>query len=98
MNNIRTVSPIVRLSLGAGVILLLTLGFIAWVNLSQANIDFSGLLPRQVSQTEPVAPESYGTIDGILAVYRQKELSYTPAESSAGYESMEVYHAKNSER
>ena len=73
MNNTRFFSPVVMLSLAAAAILLLALGFIAWLTLTETNIDLSGLTFRQDSPPASVDlhPATFNA-EG-LAIYHQSE-------------------------
>lgn len=73
MNNTRIFSPVVMLSLAAGVILLLALGFIAWLTLAEANIDLSGLTFRQ--ESPPASADLHSATFNAegLAIYHQSE-------------------------
>jgi hypothetical protein len=73
MNNTRFFSPVVMLSLAAVAVLLLALGFIAWLALSDTNIDLSGLTFRQDSRPTTVDLGSPGANAEGLAIYHQSE-------------------------
>jgi hypothetical protein len=90
MNKIRIFSPGVLLSFAAGVFLLLSLGFTAWVNLNEASIDFGWLTLPQVSRPEPVVLHSSKVNAEGLAIYHQSERNI--AAPRANVEGMNVYH------
>lgn len=73
MNNTRFFSPVVMLSLAAAAILLLALGFIAWLTLPDTNIDLSGLTFRQESAPASVDLHSATFNAEGLAIYHQSE-------------------------
>ena len=73
MNNTRFFSPVVMLSLAAVAVLLLALGFIAWLALSDTNIDLSGLTFRQESAPASVDLHSATFNAEGLAIYHQSE-------------------------
>ncbi len=90
MNTIRIFSPVGLLSIGVAIFLLLAIGFVAWLTLSDVNIDFGGLTLSQVGQSELSARQfSVETADG-LAIYHQSERSFAPSRANA--EGLAKYH------
>lgn len=73
MNNTRFFSPVVMLSLAAVAILILALGFIAWLTLPETNIDLSRLTFRQ--ESAPAFVDLYSATFNAegLAIYHQSE-------------------------
>jgi hypothetical protein len=90
MNKIRIFSPGVLLSFAAGVFLLLSLGFTAWVNLNEASIDFGWLTLPQVSRPEPVVLHSSKVNAEGLAIYHQSERNIASPRANA--EGLAIYH------
>ena len=89
MNKIRISTPVGLLYFAAGAILLLSLGFVAWLNLPKASIDFGGLAPRQESRPESVALYSSEVTAEGLAIYHQSERSF--GSPRANPEGMAIY-------
>jgi hypothetical protein len=89
MNKIRISTPIGLLYFAAGVTLLLSLGFVAWLNLPKTSIDFGGLTLRQESRPAPAALHSSGVNAEGLAIYHQSERSL--ASPRANSEGMAIY-------
>jgi hypothetical protein len=89
MNNTRTFNPTTWFVLAAGIILLLSLGFIAWMNFSGVNIYFGVLNLGQVNRSESfVRLSSEETAEG-LAIYRLSERGL--ASPGANAEGLAIY-------
>jgi hypothetical protein len=89
MNNTRTFNPTMWFVLAAGIVLLLSVGFIAWMNFSGVNIDFGVLNLGQVNRSEPfVRLSSEETAEG-LAIYRLSERGL--ASPGANAEGLAIY-------
>lgn len=91
MNETRNFSPVVWLSLAAGVILLFLLGFAAWFKIPKVNNVFGGLTLLQESHPKPGVLPSSGTNAEGLAIYHQSERS-TTAGAQINAVGLEIYH------
>ena len=90
MNNTRIFSPVVVMSVAIVAILLLSLGFAAWSDLSGTSIAFEGLSARQGGPPEPAALQvSRENAEG-LAIYHKSER--TVALPRANVEGTALYH------
>lgn len=90
MNNTRFFTPVGLLSLAAVVILVLAIGFVAWLNIPDVSFSLGGLALRDSSPPEPVVMQFSRVNAEGLAIYHQSERGLTLPRANA--EGLAIYH------